>query len=171
MADRNGSNINSKWKHFLTNLLYITLSLEFFGLFQVVAFKVTRSIINVKNGPCITKHLTLQNDECRSSSDSSLTGTCLSSSECSDQSGTNDGQCAAGFGVCCVFQVQGSSGSEPTVSHKLHLYYSNYLQSNYHEVPSTNVLCKFILEWGLPVINYHCFNIVFIQASKTFKYQ
>merc|ERR1712014_101905 len=29
-------------------------------------------------------------------------GTCITSSECSSRSGTSDGNCAAGFGVCCI---------------------------------------------------------------------
>ena len=43
------------------------------------------------------------NDPCTSASDTTMTGTCLTSSECSDQGGTRDGNCAAGFGVCCMF--------------------------------------------------------------------
>lgn len=32
-------------------------------------------------------------------------GTCLTSAECAQQSGTASGNCAAGFGVCCVFMI------------------------------------------------------------------
>ena len=42
------------------------------------------------------------NDECRSNSDSTTTGTCFTYSECSGKSGTVSGSCAVGFGVCCV---------------------------------------------------------------------
>ena len=31
-------------------------------------------------------------------------GTCLATSECFANSGTADGNCAAGFGVCCVYK-------------------------------------------------------------------
>ena len=41
--------------------------------------------------------------QCTAKSDTSMYGTCLTSSECSSKSGTSDGNCAAGFGVCCVF--------------------------------------------------------------------
>jgi len=46
-----------------------------------------------------------QNDECTSVSSSTTLGTCFTSSECSAKSGTASGNCAAGFGVCCVIAV------------------------------------------------------------------
>jgi len=42
------------------------------------------------------------NQQCTSSSSSSTYGTCFTSSECSAKGGSADGNCAAGFGVCCV---------------------------------------------------------------------
>merc|ERR1719415_144517 len=42
------------------------------------------------------------NQQCTGSSSSTTYGTCLTSSECSSKGGTADGNCAAGFGVCCV---------------------------------------------------------------------
>jgi len=45
------------------------------------------------------------NDDCTSSSSSTTTGTCYTSSECSSRSGSSDGSCAAGFGVCCVIST------------------------------------------------------------------
>jgi len=50
--------------------------------------------------------VTFGNEECTSSSSISggaTTGTCYSSTECSDKSGMASGNCANGFGVCCVF--------------------------------------------------------------------
>lgn len=66
-----------------------------FALFNVVQFK---------------------NDVCQSSSSllgGSRNGTCYTSSECTSKSGTASGNCAAGFGVCCVFLQTGTS---PTIS-------------------------------------------------------
>ena len=60
------------------------MSLEQFSLFSVVQFP---------------------NDDCTSSSSSTTTGTCYTSSECSSRSGSSDGSCAAGFGVCCVIST------------------------------------------------------------------
>lgn len=30
-------------------------------------------------------------------------GTCFTTTECTEKGGSTDGNCAAGFGVCCVF--------------------------------------------------------------------
>merc|ERR1711899_190351 len=50
------------------------------------------------------------NDVC---SGSSRNGTCYTAEECSSKSGTNDGSCASGFGVCCTFALScGGSSSE-----------------------------------------------------------
>merc|ERR1711935_354981 len=50
------------------------------------------------------------NDVCTGSS---RNGTCYTSEECSTKGGSNDGTCASGFGVCCVFSLAcGASSSE-----------------------------------------------------------
>ena len=33
-------------------------------------------------------------------------GTCLTSIECSNKGGSGSGECAGGFGVCCVFMIR-----------------------------------------------------------------
>jgi len=48
---------------------------------------------------------------CSSTSGTYGNGTCYTASECSAKSGTAQGNCAAGFGVCCIFSVS-ASGSE-----------------------------------------------------------
>jgi len=45
------------------------------------------------------------NDACTSSSSVFTKGTCLASSECNSKGGSASGNCAAGFGVCCVFST------------------------------------------------------------------
>jgi len=42
------------------------------------------------------------NQQCTGSSSTTTYGTCYTSSECSAKGGSADGNCAAGFGVCCV---------------------------------------------------------------------
>merc|ERR1739848_980830 len=50
------------------------------------------------------------NDIC---SCTSRNGTCYTAEECSTKGGTNDGTCASGFGVCCIFALScGGSASE-----------------------------------------------------------
>merc|ERR1719410_327922 len=52
--------------------------------------------------------VTFPNNQCTAKSSTSSTpvyGTCFSNSECTSKGGTVDGNCAAGFGVCCTFLV------------------------------------------------------------------
>merc|ERR1711997_195050 len=50
------------------------------------------------------------NDVCKGSS---RNGTCYTKEECSSKGGKNEGSCASGFGVCCVFSLScGKSASE-----------------------------------------------------------
>jgi len=49
--------------------------------------------------------VTFPNNECTAKSSTSSTkvyGTCLTQSECTGRSGLSDGNCAAGFGICCT---------------------------------------------------------------------
>lgn len=48
--------------------------------------------------------VTFPNQGC-TSTDSSRNGTCFTSTECSEKGGKASGNCAAGFGVCCLFTV------------------------------------------------------------------
>eukprot|EP00094_Tigriopus_californicus_P008817 TCALIF_08498-PA protein Name:"Protein of unknown function" AED:0.33 eAED:0.33 QI:19/0.5/0.71/0.85/0.5/0.57/7/0/191 len=52
-----------------------------------------------------------QNDPCQALAALRTSGTCLSAQECSSQGGTMDGNCASGFGVCCIFTVTGCGGT------------------------------------------------------------
>jgi len=58
--------------------------------------------------------VTFGNEECTSASTvagGATAGTCYSSTECSDKSGISSGNCASGFGVCCVFINNGAVAS------------------------------------------------------------
>lgn len=52
--------------------------------------------------------VTFKNEACSAVSTSGLIGTCTTREECT---GTVDGNCAAGFGVCCVYTVSACSSS------------------------------------------------------------
>lgn len=51
--------------------------------------------------------VTFKNEQCTSLStlagNAARTGTCYTTTECSDKGGTTSGNCASGFGVCCIF--------------------------------------------------------------------
>merc|ERR1719189_2193414 len=51
------------------------------------------------------------NDECTAKSDTTMKGTCYTLTECNAKSGTKNGNCAAGFGVCCTFTVSKCSSA------------------------------------------------------------
>merc|ERR1712110_38187 len=62
--------------------------------------------------------VTFKNDECTSESTlagGARTGTCYTTTECSDKSGTKSGNCASGFGVCCLF-INSAQSSTATIS-------------------------------------------------------
>lgn len=69
-----------------------------FSLFNVVQFE---------NSPCASTSTISSGG----SGSNRRNGTCLTESECRDKSGTASGNCAAGFGVCCVFYAE-DSGDE-----------------------------------------------------------
>merc|ERR1719342_428370 len=51
------------------------------------------------------------NDACASTSGTYSNGTCFTANECSSNGGSANGNCASGFGVCCVFSIS-ASGSK-----------------------------------------------------------
>eukprot|EP00095_Tigriopus_kingsejongensis_P002473 maker-scaffold326_size205590-snap-gene-0.16 protein:Tk02473 transcript:maker-scaffold326_size205590-snap-gene-0.16-mRNA-1 annotation:"hypothetical protein D910_04166" len=74
----------------MSNLTLPSRQKRVFSLFNVVQFK---------------------NDRCQTQSSADTTGTCLSASECSTDGGQQDGNCASGFGVCCLFSITGCNGA------------------------------------------------------------
>jgi len=58
--------------------------------------------------------VTFPNQQCAAASSTAsqtTLGTCYSASECASKSGTADGNCASGFGVCCTFLKSACSSS------------------------------------------------------------
>jgi len=53
--------------------------------------------------------VTFPNQGCASQDSGSRNGTCYTSSECQNKGGSSSGNCAAGFGVCCLFIVSSTS--------------------------------------------------------------
>lgn len=94
------------------------------GLFQVLTViatgeeKVDRtakhfslfSVVTFKNEECSSSN-SLTGGSIGESGSSVRAGTCYSATECSDKSGTASGNCASGFGVCCVFLNTKSAAS------------------------------------------------------------
>merc|ERR1712051_214228 len=76
------------------------------------------------------------NQQCTGSSSTSTYGTCYTSSECSSAGGSADGNCAAGFGVCCVIYAStcGTSISTNTTYIRNPNYPSSYTPSTTNKV-------------------------------------
>jgi hypothetical protein len=55
--------------------------------------------------------VTFPNNQCTAKSDNDMFGTCYTQSECSTKGGSIDGNCAAGFGVCCTFTLSSCGSS------------------------------------------------------------
>ncbi|TRY62083.1 hypothetical protein TCAL_01453, partial [Tigriopus californicus] len=51
------------------------------------------------------------NDQCITQSDRTMRGTCLSQLNCQERGGSADGNCASGFGICCMFVVRTCGGT------------------------------------------------------------
>jgi len=50
-----------------------------------------------------------KNTGCQSVSDVNLQGVCYTQQECDELGGESDGNCAAGFGTCCIIRVKGTT--------------------------------------------------------------
>merc|ERR1712106_763443 len=72
------------------------------------------------------------NAGCTGSSSSTTFGTCYTATECSAAGGSVDGNCAAGFGVCCLitFDTCGSTISTNTTYIRNPSYPSSYTPSS-----------------------------------------
>ena len=82
----------------------------------------------------------LQQDACTTSSDTTMMGTCMTETECADKSGSVDGNCASGFGVCCMFTAV--CGTTTSVSQNC-----TYLQNaEYPSTASASTTCSYTFE-------------------------
>ena len=101
--------------------------------------------------------MTFPNEQCTgTSSTSSLTnyGTCYSSSECTNKGGKMDGNCAAGFGVCCTFLISscGSTADQNCTYIQNPSYPSSYSTSgtcSYSIQPVNSEICQLRLDMDL----------------------
>jgi len=99
--------------------------------------------------------VTFPNDQCTAKSSTTATpvlGTCLSQTECSGKSGTVDGNCASGFGVCCTFLVStcGSTVSENCTYVQNPSYPSSYTTAGsceYTVTPLSADICQLRLDF------------------------
>merc|ERR1712045_284089 len=111
-------------QYFRTNLvLLIKLTVVKMRSINLVFIPLAVWVCTVAGDEKLGKHfslfsvVTFGNEECTSSSSvagGATEGTCYSSTECSDKNGMAAGNCASGFGVCCVFLNTGAVASTIT---------------------------------------------------------
>merc|ERR1719228_1262575 len=82
-------------------------------LSMAIAWSKNSTKIKQKEGKVFSLFSIVQfpNDACSSTSGTYKNGTCLTAGECSSRGGSAQGNCAAGFGVCCIFSVSASGSS------------------------------------------------------------
>jgi len=80
------------------------------------SFAIPSNSTNNRNGKAFSLFSIVQfpNQQCTGSSSTSTYGTCYTSSECTTKGGSADGNCAAGFGVCCVITTSTCSSTIST---------------------------------------------------------
>merc|ERR1712223_2140988 len=81
--------------------------------------------------------VTFSNDECTTTSPTTPTGICQTSTECSDNGGTSSGNCASGFGVCCLYTSTTCGSTEVEVKNNC-----TYLQNPGFSSAFTNTAGK-----------------------------
>merc|ERR1719429_386127 len=91
-------------------------SLAVLGVLAISTSGIARNITDSKHGKAFSLFSIVQfpNQQCTGSSSTSTYGTCYTSSECTTKGGSADGNCAAGFGVCCVITTSTCSSTIST---------------------------------------------------------
>merc|ERR1712107_413992 len=79
-------------------------------------FSLGKEVVTNREGKVFSLFsvVTFPNNQCTAKSSTTSTpvyGTCFSNTECTSKGGTVDGNCAAGFGVCCTFLVSDCSST------------------------------------------------------------
>jgi len=117
----------------------------FFGIFSLtllINYSYTDTRQLSKKQLSLFSVVQFPNEECTSTASSVTTmGTCLTSSECTSRSGTGEGTCAAGFGVCCVVS---SSTCGSTVSSNITYIRNPGYPSSY--TPTSSGTCSFTID-------------------------
>jgi len=105
-------------RNFVISLFLIVnfLALSSLAKKQAKAFSLF-SVVTFKNEPCVSNSGTTGSGVNRN-------GTCFTSTECEEKSGSASGNCASGFGVCCLFTIGSTTASGTTVSQN-----NTYLQN------------------------------------------
>jgi len=89
------------------------MKLFYFLMLCMASSKLNLNTTNNKEGRVFSLFSIVQfpNEACTSTSGTYGNGTCYTAGECSSKGGSAQGNCAAGFGVCCTFTVSATGSS------------------------------------------------------------
>jgi len=112
------------------------LQISLLLLFATACFSLSERFAKAKNNTSargermfsLFSIVQFPNEACSSTSGTYSNGTCFTANECSSKGGSAQGNCAAGFGVCCVFSV---SASGSTISQNCSYIVNPSYPSNY----------------------------------------
>ena len=131
-----------------------------------------KNILNLNNLEQLSLFSIVQfpNLECNTGDATTPYGTCLASSECSSKGGTSTGNCAAGFGVCCVVLVStcGSSVSANTSYIRNPGYPSTYTPTNAGTCTYTINKASDDVRFYSPYLSSHSFFLQFFTVFYSF---
>jgi len=84
------------------------------------------------------------NEECTTTSSSSLNGVCKTAEECTNSGGTSMGNCASGFGICCLHKTDTCSSSQAIKNNVTYLLNPGYPSS----FTSSSKTCSYTVSGG-----------------------
>merc|ERR1712109_161487 len=113
------------------------------GILHQVRVKTAMKLLSTFLTLAIFSIVTFPNSECQSTKDKENKGICYSSTECSGKGGLAEGNCAAGFGVCCVIKIDSTSGG--TITHNATIIQNNKYPTVY-ATPTTATTIKYTLK-------------------------
>merc|ERR1711976_763827 len=83
---------------------------------------------------------------------SSLNGTCYTKEECSERGGTAQGNCANGYGVCCIISISCGSSSRDNNTYlrlgPISSFDSSNENCNYRICQTNNKICRIRLDFN-----------------------
>jgi len=80
-----------------------------------------------------------QNDQCKGTS---MNGTCYTKQECKDRGGTESGNCAEGFGVCCIISLACGGSSHDNNTYLVKSSVTAGTTCSYQICPASSKICR-----------------------------
>jgi len=127
--------------------------------FVIFCIKEQYSSVRHKKQLSIFTVVAFPNEECQVVTDKVTKGTCMASDECDELSGTKDGNCAGGFGVCCVHSLKACGGD--VTKNRTYIMNPDYPTAyttvsktcTYTVYPVDTAICQLRLDFAVLILN------------------